>query len=366
MYKINEKRLIKTFTDLVKISSPSWKEKEVMDYIIKRLKALNIGYKKYKCDESFNLLAGVKGNSHRESILLSAHMDTVVPCENIKPLIDGKKIKSDGNTILGSDDKAAIAMFLEAMEVLKENSMTHGPIEMLLSCAEEIGLYGIKNFDTSHIKSKLAFVFDSDGKIGKLILKAPYHSSMEITVKGRAAHAGMEPEKGISAITVLANIISRLPSGRIDPETTLNVGIISGGKATNIVAAEAFCKLEVRSISNNKLKEVESEVRKIIRETTSEFGARANVKRNLEYPGFIINEKDRIVRITEEAMKNIKIKPRLESTGGGSDTNILNRAGIKSINLSCGMQKVHTNNEFINIKDLIDGTRLTLSIIESV
>jgi len=364
MHPINKERLISTFMELASISSPSWKEHEVLDYITDRFTSLGIPYKKHVCSGSFNLLATARGTSEKKPILLSAHTDTVVPCDSVKPVISGNRIMSDGTSILGSDDKAAIAMFIEALEIARETRLPHGPVEILLSCAEELGLLGIKNFDMGVIKSKRAFVFDSGGRVGKIVIKAPYHSSMEITIKGKAAHAGMEPEKGISAISVLAAIIAALPNGRIDDVTTMNVGIISGGRATNIVAEEAFCKLEVRSIDKKKMLMVEKKIRETISDITKESGARAVIHRELEYPGFSISEESDIAKFTCKALTNIGIRPEFEISGGGSDTNILNRAGIRAINLSCGMQKVHTTGEFITIKDLVNGTRLVLSLIE--
>lgn len=167
----------------------------------------------------------------------------------------------------------------------------------------------------SILKSRTAFVFDSGGSIGKIIMKAPYHSSMELFVKGKAAHAGMEPENGVSAITVLAKIIADIPNGRIDEETTANVGTISGGTATNIVSPEACCKLEVRSISNKKLKEIESQIRATAKNIAADHRAGVTIQRELKYPGFTIKENDRIVRIASDALNAIGIKPSLEISG---------------------------------------------------
>jgi tripeptide aminopeptidase len=366
MYRINRKRIVRTFTELARIPSPSWKESGVIDYIINSVKNLPVDVKKYPCGESHNLLLTVNGEKKRRPVLFSAHMDTVTPCENIRPVVDDKKISSDGTTILGSDDKAAIAIFLEGLRVIAETGMRHSPMEMLFSCAEEVGLCGIKCFDMSVLRSKCAFVFDSDGRIGKIVLKAPYHSTMNITVVGKAAHAGMEPEKGINAIRILSEIITRLPSGRIDFETTLNVGTITGGRATNIVAEKAACVLEVRSIDKKKLMLNEAIVRQTARDITAQSGARCTVTRTLEYSGFNIKENDPVVRIAADAMRRVGITHQFEVSGGGSDTNVFNRAGIRAVNVSAGMQRVHTAQEFILIKDLMDGANLLLSIVNAV
>ncbi len=367
MYSINKEKLVQTFVELAKIPSPSWHEQEIMEYIIKRFTSLGYKCTPQKCKESHNLLINIPGNIKCSPLLLSGHMDTVIPCEGVKPIVLANKITSDGTTVLGSDDKAAITMFIEAFEYIKENKISHGPVEILLSCAEELGLKGIKEFNLSLLNSKYGFVFDSSDDIGQIIIKAPYHSNMEIIIKGKASHAGMEPEKGINAINVLSEIITKIPSGRIDEETTLNVGLISGGRATNIVPDEAICFLEVRSIEKNKMLKIEKEVKSVIKNTCARHKARFKINRSLEYEGFKISPDEKITQICCEAMERIKIKPVLTAMGGGSDTNIINKKnGLRAINLSCGMRKIHSTEEYIKIKDLEKGTKLVLSIIETV
>jgi len=363
---VNRKRLIQTFIDLVTIPSPSWHEAGVIEYIIRRAESLNMTWKKYPCGESHNLLLKLPGTSGVKPVLFSGHTDTVIPCENVKPVISNTRITSDGTTILGSDDKAAIAMFIEGITCILENNIEHGPIEVLLTCAEEQSLQGIKGFDLSKVDSKHAFVFDSNGRIGNIILKAPYHSKISISVRGKSAHAGMEPEKGINAINVLSEIITRLPSGRIDSETTCNIGTVSGGRATNIVADEASCMMEIRSIDKKKLKKYETIIRDIAKKTAYKHGAGTKISINLEYSGFSISKKDEIVAVAVEALSKIHIKHEFLISGGGSDTNIINRGRIKAINLSCGMEKVHTTKEYIRIKDLVDGTRLVIAIASTM
>lgn len=327
---------------------------------------MNVTAEKIPCNNSSNLLVRIKGDEKRNPALFSCHTDTVVPCENVVPVVTSSRISSDGTTILGADDKAAVAVFIEAILCIREQNLPHGPLEFLFSCAEEVGLCGIKCFDMSLLKSKIGFVFDSGGEVGKIIIKAPYHSTIECTVKGKSAHAGMEPEKGISAIKVLSEILSKLPHGRIDSETTVNVGLISGGSATNIVAEEAFFKLEARSVDSKKLKSIEDDIKLIIHSTVKEYNAKAVLSRNLEYSGFKIKENDPILKTVHSALSRIHITPHHEISGGGSDTNIINRAGIKAVNLSIGMRNVHTKKEYIMIKDLVNGARFVLALIDSV
>lgn len=366
MYKINEERLLERFLTYVKIPSPSWEEKNIIQLLTRELKKLKLEVYKYPCDPSVNILAKLPGDITLPTIVFSCHTDTVTPCEEINPIVQGNKITSDGTSILGADDKAAIAVFLEAIEYIQEHKLPHGPIEFLFSCAEEIGLKGIKGFDLTLLNAKYAFVFDSTGSVGKVVIKAPYQKVMDLQIKGKAAHAGLEPEKGLSAIMVLANIISKLPHGRIDSETTVNVGTIFGGKATNIVAEDAGCKLEFRSTEKEKLQKIESKIKNIIKKETSRTGAKFTLKNTLEYPGFSLGKEDRIVKIVSEAAAKINIPVTYESTGGGSDTNIINTANIKAVNLAIGMMNPHSTKEYIMKKDLINGTKLVLSIVESI
>ena len=364
--KPNTERLTATFLDLVRIPSPSWKEEKVIRYITGRLKKLRVPFELLPCGPSHNLLARVEGTRRAPTTLLSCHMDTVVPCDRVTPVVKGNRVSSDGTSILGGDDKAAVAAILETLAVLKEEKMEHGPLEILFSCAEEVGLKGIKAFDFSLLKARYGFVFDSGGKIGTVILKAPSQISMEITVRGKAAHAGMEPEKGISAIRVLADIISSIPHGRLDPSTTVNVGTIGGGKATNIVAEEASCLLEARSLQWDRLRETEETIRKICKMKADKNGARVKIKRTLEYRGFSIDPAGPVARIADRAIKALGRKPLYTASGGGSDTNVINQSGIRAINLSIGMRNVHTTRENILLSDLAAGAGLMLSIIDSV
>ena len=363
-YKINKERLIKTFTDLVRIPSPSWGEHRVIDYIAARLEKSGAHCKKIKCEDSFNLYVSVKGNRIGKPVLFSAHTDTVNPCFNVTPSVTKTRISSAGDTILGGDNKAAIAMFIEAVETLKETGQSYPDFELLLTCAEEVGLMGIKNFDLTGLKAEYAFVFDSDGDIGRIITAAPYHYKLKMTVTGRAAHAGMEPEKGINAINSLASIICALPSGRIDEETTVNVGTIEGGSATNIVAPSAECHLEVRSISKQKATTLIKEIRNTAKTTAASSGARVKTESVIEYPGYRIRDNDHIVSAVRSAMKSITVNPAIAVSGGGSDTNIFNRSGIKAVNLSCGMRNMHSSSEYVLIKDMVNGARLTLALLD--
>ncbi|MDA3900530.1 MAG: M20/M25/M40 family metallo-hydrolase [Spirochaetes bacterium] len=365
MYTINEKRLYRTFKSLAEISSPSMKEVEVIGFLRSFSEKNEIKFSTYPCGKSHNVMMRVKAtDASRASVLFSAHTDTVTPCDSVKVIESETRFTSDGTTVLGGDDKAGIAAILEAVLSIKGSDTPHGPVELLFTCAEEIGLLGMKAMDMKAIKSEFCFVLDSGGPIGTAAIKAPYHSVIKVDVHGKAAHAGMEPEKGVSAITALAHIISALPSGRIDNETTTNIGLISGGKATNIVASDASFTLEVRSLSKSKLTALEKKIIATVKDQARSHGVKVSIDRELEYSGFCVKEGSNVLKHFEKACTRLKIKPRYEASGGGSDTNILQAAGHQAVNLSAGMAKVHTTEEYLKKSDLVKLTRLVMALIE--
>ena len=365
MYKVNERRVIDTFLECVGIPSPSWKEDGVIRYIERAAASLGFKSERAACRDSFNLILRVPGDETRAPLLFAAHTDTVTPCDNVKPVETQTKITSDGTTILGGDDKAAIAAFIEAMRVVKENPFSHPPVEFVFTCAEEVGLCGMKGMDYSKLRSRRGFVFDCSGSIGTMILQAPSQIILKAEVKGKAAHAGIEPEKGINAIRVLSEIVAKLPNGRLDKETTANVGIVSGGRATNIVPESASFDMEMRSLDRKKLSALEKKVKDIIRKTAASRGAKVSIDSSVEYRDFSIPRTAPLVKTVEKAAALIGVKPLYASSGGGSDTNILNAKGIKAVNLSIGMSNVHTTSEFILKKDIVKGAELVLAIMAS-
>jgi len=369
---VDEKRLVEGFMELARIDSVSKEEKDLADYLLKKLKKLGLEVivdqagEKIKSN-SGNIIARLKGNTNNAiPIMFSAHMDTVVPGKNIKPICDEEKIVSDGKTILGADDKAAIAALLEALYIIRENDIPHGDIEILFTICEEIGLKGAKNLDISDLKAQIGFVLDAEGSVGNIITTAPSQNYLEIIIYGKSAHAGANPEEGINAIQVAGYALSRMKLGRIDEETTSNIGIISGGRATNIVPDVVRLKGEVRSRNEEKLKKYTEQIKKVSENTAQEFKAKAVVKINKEYYSYNLSPDEQVVNIATKAAKNIGLQPLLYPSGGGSDANVFNKNGIPSVALAVGMEKVHTVEEYILIKDLKNTAEYILSIINIV
>lgn len=368
---VNEKRIVDEFIKYVQIDSPTKSEYEFSIFIKKELESLGF---EVVIDESGkkvgsntgNVIAKLTGDLGKEPILFSCHMDTVSPSIGIKPIIKDGTIYSDGTTILGGDNKAGIAAVIEAVKVLKENNTSHGPIEVVFSIYEEGGLFGAKNLDYTQIKSKKAFVLDSGGDPGQIIIQGPAQDKINVKIIGKPAHAGVAPEQGISAIMVAADAISQMNLLRIDEETTANIGCIDGGGATNIVTPEVTVRAESRSLSNAKLDNQTNHMLDCFKNSAEKFGATLDIDTERMYGAFTIDENDDIVKLVETACKNICLKPFTAATGGGSDTNILNSNAIKAVNLGIGERKPHTLEEHLHIVDLVNSAKLVIEIIKAV
>jgi tripeptide aminopeptidase len=361
---INRERLLKTFTDLLRVDSPSFHEKKIGALLAAELRKRGCLVTVQKYDKSFNLIAVKKGNTTKaQLLLLSGHMDTIEPTEGLRFSVQSDRVSSTGDTVLGADDKSALAQILEALAVVQENDLPHGDLEIVFTSGEERGLHGAKNLDFKRIRSRYGLVLDSSGSVGRLVVAAPTHINYEMRIIGKAAHAGIEPEKGLSAIRVAAEVISAVPNGRIDPGTTANIGIIKGGTATNVVPKEVVIHGELRGHDDKTLQKTKETIFDTARRTVKKNRAVIHIADYEEYQSFKIDTSDRFLQFIDGVMKSCRITPSQVITGGGSDANIFNKRGIKTINLSTGMQKVHSNEEYILLKDLYRGGRLVLKAI---
>lgn len=373
---INQERIVEEFLRLVQIDSPSLHEREIADYLKQKLSDLGLDVREdgageaigNSCDDQTgNLLATLRGTrSGTPSIMFSAHMDTVEPGRGVKPVIRDNVVYSDGTTILGGDDKAGIAAIVEMLQVLKEQNIPHGDIEVVFTVAEECGLRGSKYLDYKNLKSKICFVLDCDGPAGTIITKAPSQYKIKSTIIGKAAHAGISPEEGVNAIFVASKAIAKMKLGRLDSETTANIGVITGGKATNIIPDMVNIEGETRSIDPEKLEKQTDQMVEILETTAQEMGARAVIEKDLLYPRLYLEESSQAVTIAMRAAEKLGQKPVLVSTGGGSDANILNGFGIPAANLGIGMSKVHSTEEYITIDNLVLNARYLVEIIKLV
>jgi tripeptide aminopeptidase len=357
---INETCLLETFLALVAIDSPSGQEEAIGKDLARRFAELGGVVEQ---DEHWNLIARWPGQG--DPLMLSAHMDTVGKDVGITPVIRDGVIYSDGTTILGGDDKSGVAAILEVIRSLQEESLAHPPLEVVISVGEEVSLRGAKLLDKSKLLARRGYVLDAGGPIGTIVTNAPSQDSLEIKVHGKTAHAGSEPENGINAIRVASEAIAAMPLGRIDFETTANIGVIQGGVATNIVPDEVFIKGEARSRDNDKLALQTATMAAAFQDAAERHGARVEFKIQRSYSTFKWPDDHPVVADAVAAAQQLGLTPHIQGTGGGSDANIYAEAGIACAVLSTGMEDVHTPSEHIAIADMVDAARLLQEIVVS-
>lgn len=366
--RINEKRLIANFIKMVEIDSVSGKEGGFRDFLKNEFSLR--GFDTYEDEagqkmgtQSGNLLVKIPGTVEKSPVLFSAHMDTVIPGEGIKAFIDGEAIRSSGQTILGSDDKAGIAAIMEAIDVLREEKLVFPPLELLFTVREEQGLLGAKHFNYELLKAKKGYALDAGGPPGVIITQSPCQNEIEYIVHGRAAHAGINPEDGKNAIQIMARALVCMPCGRIDSETTCNFGIIEGGKARNIVAETCRVKGEARSLKRQKLDKISEELKTTFQQEVEKNGGRAEINVEFLYPEANLDSREEVVQLAAKAAEIIGLQVELQGTGGGSDASIINGQNIRCANLGVGMSNVHTCDEYIRIVDLLDDAEWVLAIM---
>lgn len=336
-------------------------------YLQKELRSLGIrSYQvgRVRGGEVGNIIAFVPGNGlSSPRILINAHIDTVSPGKGIKPVERGGYIFSDGDTVLGADNKAGVAAVLEILRIIKEKKIKHPPLRIIFTVAEEIGIQGAKALPEKALKADIGLVLDG-GDIDEVIHKAPSQYNLTATIIGRAAHAGIHPEEGVNAIKVASEAISKMKIGRIDRETTSNIGMIRGGRATNIVPDEVELKGEARSHSEKKLDRQVEEMERALMKACEKHRARLKLKVEEMYKSFEIKKDNKIMPLVISGMKANGIQPVVKQTGGGSDANIFNEWGIPTVILGVGADRVHTTREQIRVVDFIKGTENILSIIK--
>ena len=390
---IEENRLIDLFLRLARLDAPSLDERLVADAVIAELNALDLEVEE---DDAASRLNGTTGNllcrvpanwaiqdvpkatlsaDQKEQarrclgqlpLLLSTHLDTVQPCLGKKVQLDDDRVfRSDGTTILGADDLAGVTAVIGLLHLLRSSGAAHRPLELLFSVAEEIHLQGISVFDPRRLKAREGYVLDTSGSPGIGVIAAPGHVHLRFDMEGCPAHAGIAPETGISAIEAASRGIARMRLGRVDPETTANIGQIQGGGETNIVAANCMVTAECRSLDPARLAEQTRHMIDCMQQAAAETGAKATYEMHPSYHAYRVDPAQPVVRRFLEACTAIGKSPRLVTTGGGSDLNVLALAGISGMVLSCGMQHVHSGNECLALDDLSDLVRLLQALATS-
>ena len=368
---INQERLVQLFLEMCRVNTPPRQERVLVDRTQPRLEALGFQCVRDHAHDKTggdcgNLIATLPGTiPDAPAIFFSAHFDTVEPNPDVQIVFDDGIIKTDGSTILGADDKGGMAPIIEAMHSLREDEIPHGEIQLLLTVSEEIGLLGAHHIDRSLIRARMGFVLDTGPPVGSVVFSAPSQDSMTVTITGKPAHAGVEPEKGISAILVAARAIDRMKLGRIDTETTANVGVIHGGEATNVVCPEVRIRAEARSRDPGKLAAQVKHMVDTFNAAAAEFGAGIDVSVRHMYDTYRLTERDPVMRIAREAAQAIGLEAPLKQAGGGADANVFNAFGIPTCVLGTGMRNIHTHQECIAVDDLVKSAEWVVAIVEN-
>lgn len=374
---INPERLADVFTSLCETVSPSKKEAAVASYLKKVFAELGADHIEEDASasqtgsDSGNLLVRFASRGlELEPVFFNCHMDTVQPGENIRVKRQGGVFSSAGDTILGADDKSGIAVLIEVMRTLKEKGLEHGPVEFLFTTSEEVGLLGAKAMQFPAIQARMGYALDTT-ETDRVIVGAPAANRLEIEVMGLAAHAGLSPEKGINAIHLAAKAIAQLHLGRLDPESTANIGLISGGTATNIVPAKVMIHGEVRSHSEAKLAAYTEEIHETFKHAVDDWSEPLSnaAKPELhfavspEYPVMRLDRGAPVLARIEAAATRLGRTLEFAVAGGGSDANIFNSRGLACAIIGTGMDKVHTIDESIDLRDMVKTAELVLAVI---
>lgn len=350
---INKKRLIQTFIDLVKIDSPSGEEEKVAQYLVKKLKELGATVER---DTYGNVIGKFEGIG--KPMMLNSHMDTVEPGRGIKPIVKGDTITSDGTTVLGGDAKAGVAIILEALASLKDNGSKHVPLEIVFTRNEEMTLLGAKNLDYSLLSAKRGLTFDGEGEAHRIDISSAYYKEIHVTVTGRDAHAGVEPEKGISAIKIASEIISLLNVGRIDEETTANIGLISGGSASNAIPRYAYFQGEIRSRNKKKRDNHLAHFQDVFSKVMKKYPeAKIEVKVEKETDGYSFSKYHPMLQHVWTTFQKLNMILEYNHSGGLTDVNIFNAHGIATLVVGTGDYEPHTLREYVKISEMYKAAR---------
>ncbi|MGL4366893.1 MAG: M20/M25/M40 family metallo-hydrolase [Brevinemataceae bacterium] len=369
---ISRDHIVKLFVELAKISSPSFHEKPVFDYVENYLEGKKVSIKRIPyCAEKFgnkqteNMIIRLAAtDSSKKGLFFDAHADTVGPCENVVPVVEEDIIRSSGDTVLGADDKCGIASMLCAIDAVLEHQIPHGELVFIISSAEEVGLVGASYLPEAELaNTSYGIILDSGGPVGRINLKAPYHYEYMISVIGKASHAGIAPEKGINSIKIAADIIKDLPTGRISEDTVCNIGLINGGTGRNVVPEKTTIVGEVRSLDDEKCRPILKQIENAV-ETHKDKAEQIKITVHLSNVGYNFSLNSPIIEFISRGLRSLGIEPLYEESCGGTNANIYTEKNVEATVISVGMEEIHGVGEYIRIKDLVDTSRLIIELIK--
>jgi tripeptide aminopeptidase len=363
-------RLVATFERLARVDSPSGSEGALARVLVAELSELGLDVTDDGSGaDCGNVIARLVGDSTLEPLMFTSHMDVVAPCHGVQPRLEDGVFVSAGDTVLGADAKASLAALLEVARVLVSDTgaaRPRPPLELVFTWGEENGHLGARALDLTRLRSRRAYVLDGLTPVGTIIVAAPTYHAFSIRVMGRAAHAGVEPERGISAIVVAARAVSRLAWGRLDESTTANVGTIRGGSVRNAVAAEAVLEGEVRSLEADRAAKVVQVIQDVFSSTATEAGASVQIDASRRYAGYTLDAHTPVVQLASSAFSHLEGggPSQLLETGGGSDANELNARDVVACVLGIGAEECHSMHERLSVSQLELLTDWVLGIIE--
>ncbi len=345
------------FMELAALPSPSRCERGVADFVTNRLLALGLEVIEDEAGaavggDTGNLVCLVPGVGETPRITFAAHLDTVEPTGPLEPVLEDGVIRNAGGTVLGADNKAAVAALLGVTEAFVGSGASFPTYELVFTVAEELGVQGARHLPPDIPSAPFGVVLDSSGPVGGIVLRSPSQQSISAEFRGRAAHSGLEPEKGASAIQAAAHAISLMELGRLDDETTANVGTIEGGVARNIVPASCLVEAECRGHNDVKLAQTTGAMVHALQAGAARLGVDVDVDLVMEYRAYRLRETDPVVRAAADALTALGLEPSYLTSGGGSDANVFNARGTPTVNLDCGMMSVHTPEEYIQVAEL--------------
>ena len=358
------------FLELAAVPSPSGEERAVADLVLRYLRDLGLEADEDGTGPSLgstmgNILVALEPTADGEPLFLCAHLDTVPPVDAIDPVVEDGVVRNRNAAILGGDNKAAVVAMLEGVRRVLAEGRPHAGIELLFTSKEETGLEGAFAFDPSRLRARVGYVYDQAEPIGGVILGAPSAEMIEVTFHGRAAHAGMFPEEGRSAIAAAARAIAEMRLGRIDDETTANIGTIEGGSAANVVPDTCRLVGEARSHDDRKLADQVQSMQDAI--TFAAGVAECEVETTLtrSYTAYRFAKDDLAVRLASEALTRCGFTPRYGLSGGAADANVFNERGLQCLNLANGMAEIHTPDEHIAVADIDAMVDVTLALVDA-
>ena len=346
---MNQSRVVNTFIKLVQIDSPTGHEQSIAKELVNLLDKMNHSA---SIDTAGNVILHIEGDSSEDPIFLSAHMDTVEPGRGIVPIIKNGTIRSQGNTILGADNKTAVAAILETIQRLSENDDSYSSLDVAFTVSEESGNHGAHGLDYSQINATKGYISDASGReFGDIIIASPFYSRFDVIISGVPSHAST-PENAVNALSIFNHVYQQLPIGRVSQNTISNIGVVNCGQVINTIPGEVVCSGEVRSMAEDELEETISTIENIFTQSSNSHNGSCQFDVVRENGGFLYEESDDFVQDTVKFLQQHNYQPKLIESWGCYDANIFVENKIQVINIADGSQGAHTSSENVSIKNL--------------